>query len=98
MEIFEEYEIVGKKLHINITYQKLNELVPWLNLSTRLDKEKRLLILNFLPGNIVVINDPNMNEDDEIYNVIILDLNKNPSTTWLNLYDKMSCVSVCKCV
>lgn len=90
MEIFEEYEIVGKKLHINITYQKLNELVPWLNLSTRLDTEKRLLILNFLPGNVVVINDPNMDEDDEIYNVIILDLNKNPSPTWLNLYDKMS--------
>ena len=90
MEIFEEYQIVGKKLHINITYQKLNELVPWLNLSTRLDTEKRLLVLNFLPGNVVLINDPNMDEDDEIYNVIILDLNKNPSVTWLNLYDKMS--------
>lgn len=90
MEIFEEYEIVGKKLHINITYQKLNELVPWLNLSTRLDTEKRLLVLNFLPKNVVLINDPNMDEDDEIYNVIILDLNKNPLFPWLNLYDKMS--------
>ena len=32
MEIFEEYQIVGKKLHITITYDKLNQLVPWLNL------------------------------------------------------------------
>ena len=92
MEIFEEYQIVGKKLHINITYQKLNELVPWLNLSTRPAKEKRLLILNFLPGNVVLINDPNMDEDDEIYNVIILDLNKNPATTWLNLNKVMICI------
>ena len=91
MEIFEEYQIVGKKLHINITYQKLNELVPWLNLSTRLDTEKRLLVLNFLPGNVVVINDPNMDEDDEIYNIIILDLNNHPSSPWLNMYNFIFC-------
>ena len=43
MEIFEECQVVGKKLHITITYDKLNQLVPWLNFSTRPDKEKRLL-------------------------------------------------------
>lgn len=90
MEIFEEYQIVGKKLHITITYDKLNQLVPWLNFSTRPDKEKRLLILNFLPKNIIVINDPNIrDEEDEIHNIIILDLNKNPSPKWLNLYEQM---------
>ena len=58
-ELFGESSIVkNNKLHIFISYEQLNTLIPWLNLSTRFNNnEIKELILNFLPGNLIVVND-----------------------------------------
>ncbi len=87
--MFQDYKTVGKKLHVIISYEELNKLIPWLDLSTRFGLgEKRELILNFLPENVILINDPKVDIEDEIYNIFILDLNKNPDPEWKSLYEK----------